>query len=94
MQNLEVEIRKEIEKLKNMIEKNEKIEEIKKQKIKLDTMLEEYFTKQKYNNTTYQNNSFIKAGKFGTINKKEKGEIDEKSKYHKNRTNITEIKKK
>lgn len=45
MQNLETEIRKEIEKLKNMIEKNEKIEEIKKQKIKLDTMLEEYFTK-------------------------------------------------
>lgn len=45
MQNLETEIRKEIEKLKNMIEKNEKIEEIKKQKIKLDTMLEEYFAK-------------------------------------------------
>lgn len=45
MQNLETEIRKEIEKLKNMIEKNEKIEEIKKQKIKLDTMLEEYLAK-------------------------------------------------
>lgn len=43
MQEQETKIRKEIEELKNMIENNEKIEEIKKQKNRLEIMLEEYF---------------------------------------------------